>query len=56
MDLVLSIVLNLLYFDVSNAYGIINLSISILFTILIIVLIVLIIIKLIRNPHIIRVK
>lgn len=56
MDLVLSIVLNLFYSDVSNAYGIINLLISILFTIIIIVVIVLIIIKLIRNPHIIRVK
>lgn len=56
MDLVLSIVLNLLYSDVSNAYGIINLLMSILFTILIIVTIILIILKLIRNPHIIRVK
>lgn len=56
MDVVLSIVLNLLYSDVSNAYGILNLLLSIIFTILIIVVIVLIIFKLIRNPHIIRVK
>ncbi|CAD8079606.1 unnamed protein product [Paramecium sonneborni] len=56
MDLILSIVLNLQYYDVSNVYGIINLALSILFAISIMVLIVLIIQKLIRNPHIIRVK
>lgn len=56
MDLVLSIVLNLFYPDFSNGYGIINFLMSILFAILILVAIVLIIFKLIRNPHIIRVK
>ena len=43
MDLILSIVLNLLYSDVSNAYGVINLIVTILFTILIVVMIILII-------------
>ncbi|CAD8154480.1 unnamed protein product [Paramecium octaurelia] len=56
MDLVLSIILNLFYPDFSNGYGIINFLMSILFAILILVAIVLIILKLIRNPHIIRVK
>lgn len=56
MDLVLSIILNLSYPDTTNNFGIINFLVSLLFALAIIALMVLIFVKLIRNPHIIRVK
>lgn len=56
MDLVLSIILNLIYPDTSNYFGIINFLVALLFALAIFALIILIIVKLIRNPHIIRVK
>lgn len=56
MDLVLSIILNLIYPDTSNNFGIINFLVALLFALAIFALIILIIVKLIRNPHIIRVK
>lgn len=56
MDLVLSIILNLIYPDTSDYFGIINFLVALLFAIAIFALIILIIVKLIRNPHIIRVK
>lgn len=56
MDLVLSIILNLIYPDTSDYFGIINFLVAILFALAIFALIILIIVKLIRNPHIIRVK
>jgi uncharacterized membrane protein YagU involved in acid resistance len=56
LDLILSIILNLANTDTTNTFGCINLIVCILFVIAIMVAFTLVFVKLVRNPHLSRVR